>query len=117
LEGFSVWWVRRYSSPKLAERAGHKSLLRRAWKSITGHGAKTIYQVIFNALSCFSPKQVEEATLEPSKVRRACLPPTGHDEPLVDILNKAKTVEEEKKELCETDACQTNTKSDACSKQ
>jgi purine-nucleoside phosphorylase len=62
---------------------------------------KTFYQVIFKALSRFSHKQVKETTLEPSKIRRAYRRHAsndyiGHEEPLVDILNEAKTVEEKK---------------------
>jgi purine-nucleoside phosphorylase len=61
----------------------------------------TFYQVIFNALSRFSPKQVEETTLEPNKIRRAYRRHTsndfiGHEEPLVGIMCEAKNVEEEK---------------------
>jgi hypothetical protein len=62
---------------------------------------KTFYQVIFKALSRFSHKQVKETTLEPSKIRRAYRRHAsndyiGQEEPLVDILNEAKTVEEKK---------------------
>jgi purine-nucleoside phosphorylase len=60
---------------------------------------QTFYQVIFNALSRFSPKQVEETRLEPSKIQRAYRRHAsndyiGHEEPLVEILNEAETAEE-----------------------
>jgi uridine phosphorylase len=53
---------------------------------------QTFYQVIFNALSQFSSKQVEEATLEFSKVHRAC---RRH----VDITNEENTVGEKKEQI------------------
>jgi uridine phosphorylase len=59
---------------------------------------QTFYQVVFDALSRFSPKQVEEATTEPRKIKRAYRRHAsndyiGHEETLVDILNEAGTVE------------------------